>query len=155
MGMVLSVMDWDWTGADQEYRRALELKPSLTLARMTYASACLVPLGRYEEAIGQLRQALTNDPFALSLRAILAQTLVWPTGPTKRSTNCARSWIWSRATPLAASRLHWPTWRKDAIRDAIEALMVVREAVGDLPNYSGYLGYAHAKLAIARKPSAS
>ena len=146
MGMVLSFMDWDWTGADQEYRLALELKPSLTIARMTYAVGCLGPLGRYEEAIGQLRQALTNDPFALTLRTVLAQTLVMADRPDEALDELRHVLDMEPGYPVGRLTLAVAYMAKGCYQDAIEALMVVREAVGDLPNYSGYLGYAHAKL---------
>ena len=36
MAFVLNYGEWDWEGAEREYRRALELNPADTLARGTY-----------------------------------------------------------------------------------------------------------------------
>jgi tetratricopeptide (TPR) repeat protein len=42
---------------------------------------------------------------------------------------------------------HALAWEvKACYREALDALLPVRETARDLPNYAGYLGYAHAKL---------
>jgi serine/threonine-protein kinase len=55
--------DWDWPGAEAEYRRALELNPSLTYARRRYA-AFLAAVGRLDEAVEQASQAELLDSFS-------------------------------------------------------------------------------------------
>jgi eukaryotic-like serine/threonine-protein kinase len=59
----------DWTGAERDYRRAIELGPSNVLARQQYAH-WLSLHGRHDEAIAQARIAESLDP--LSPRATLA-----------------------------------------------------------------------------------
>ena len=55
--------DWDWTGADSEYRRAFQLNPSSAEAHMDYA--CFLPfLGRFDEARAEIRQAQELDPLS-------------------------------------------------------------------------------------------
>jgi eukaryotic-like serine/threonine-protein kinase len=53
--------DWDWRGADREFRRALELNPNLTIALHRY-SHLLVPLQRWEQSLSVSRRALELDP---------------------------------------------------------------------------------------------
>ena len=53
---------WDWPGAEQSYRRALELKPRLASARRKYA-ALLIQLGRSDEGVAHLHEALEHDPY--------------------------------------------------------------------------------------------
>jgi TolB-like protein/DNA-binding winged helix-turn-helix (wHTH) protein/tetratricopeptide (TPR) repeat protein len=55
---------WDWTGAESEYRRAIELNPSNATAHMWYASL-LIGLDRMSEAEGELHMAETLDPLSL------------------------------------------------------------------------------------------
>jgi len=58
---VIELYDWDWQGAEKEYRRALELSPNDTTAHFWY-SEYLAAMGRSEEAFAQSRQAMTLDP---------------------------------------------------------------------------------------------
>jgi adenylate cyclase len=54
-------LDWDWAGAEQEFRRAIELNPSLASNRY-HLAWLLATLGRAEEAIAEHRLAKELDP---------------------------------------------------------------------------------------------
>ena len=60
LAMVKQV-EWDWTGAEQEYRRAIELNPSYAMARISYAIH-IYALQRFEEAAAQAERAQQLDP---------------------------------------------------------------------------------------------
>lgn len=53
--------DFDWTNAENEYRRAVELSPNLDFARNNYAFFLSVT-GRHDEALEQLEQQRLRDP---------------------------------------------------------------------------------------------
>src|SRR2546425_714098 len=53
--------EWDWAGAEREYRRAIEFNPSYPLARIWYAQY-LVAMQRLEEAVAQAKRAQQLDP---------------------------------------------------------------------------------------------
>src|SRR5712691_11723121 len=53
--------EWDWPGAEREYRRAIELNPSYPLARIWYA-IYLYAMQRFEEAAAQAKRAQQLDP---------------------------------------------------------------------------------------------
>jgi TolB-like protein/Flp pilus assembly protein TadD len=55
--------DFDWSGAEQEFKRALELSPSDDDAYDLYGRLC-AGLGRYDEAIALQRRAHELDPLA-------------------------------------------------------------------------------------------
>jgi TolB-like protein/DNA-binding winged helix-turn-helix (wHTH) protein/Flp pilus assembly protein TadD len=57
--------DWDWPGAEREYRRALDLNPNLSKAHTGYA-AYLATIGRVQEAINEADRAHQLDPVSLS-----------------------------------------------------------------------------------------
>jgi tetratricopeptide (TPR) repeat protein len=59
---------WDWTVAEQEYKRALPLNPNLSEAYLRY-SALLSVLGRQEEALSMARRAQDLDPLDLRPRS--------------------------------------------------------------------------------------
>jgi len=53
--------EWDWPGAESEYRRAIELNPGLARAHHWYA-LLLVNMNRPNEAITEIQQAVDLDP---------------------------------------------------------------------------------------------
>ena len=55
--------DWDWTGAERAYKRAIELSPADAMARFNYAEL-LALLGRSEEAIAEAACATERDPIS-------------------------------------------------------------------------------------------
>lgn len=67
LGDVHLLFDWDWPAAEAEYRRALEINPSLPEAQLGYATY-LATLGRFEEALSRVQQAYIFDPLAIDSR---------------------------------------------------------------------------------------
>ena len=61
LGYVRLTFDWDWAGAEQEFRRALELNPNLASGHAGYAHY-LLTLGRSQEAIQELGELRNVDP---------------------------------------------------------------------------------------------
>ena len=66
LGLVQESHDWNWSGADASFRRALELAPGATHA-LTAAAGLARVLGRFDQAIALMRKAVVLDP--LSARA--------------------------------------------------------------------------------------
>ena len=62
LGFIKLVFDWDWPGAEQELRRALELNPSSPLAHMHYGRYLLLVPHRTDDAIQSCQQAYDLDP---------------------------------------------------------------------------------------------
>ncbi len=55
-------VDWDWAGAEREFKRAIELNPSSPDAPIYYSHFLMI-MGRPDEAMPQARRALGLDPF--------------------------------------------------------------------------------------------
>ena len=66
LGWVLKSSEWDWKGADEAFRRALELAPGSTLA-MNGAATLAGNLGRFEDATALLRRASVLDPLNVAV----------------------------------------------------------------------------------------
>jgi tetratricopeptide (TPR) repeat protein len=69
---VKSTQDWDWRGAEQEFRRALELDPRNSTAHHWYAMSCLAPMGRLDEALEEMQLANALDPISSIISRDLA-----------------------------------------------------------------------------------
>jgi TolB-like protein/Tfp pilus assembly protein PilF/tRNA A-37 threonylcarbamoyl transferase component Bud32 len=63
----LFIYDWDWTAADREFRRAIELNPRYASAHQWYAFL-LAARGRMDEALVEGHTALELDPASVSVR---------------------------------------------------------------------------------------
>jgi TolB-like protein len=57
-----TLLNFDWQGAEDDYKRAIELNPTYLQAHSWYALLLLAPLGRRAEARGQLAYAQSADP---------------------------------------------------------------------------------------------
>jgi tetratricopeptide (TPR) repeat protein len=60
--------NWDVAGAEREYRRAIELRPTDAQSHHWYATA-LVELARYKESIDEIDRARELDPSSKSIAA--------------------------------------------------------------------------------------
>jgi TolB-like protein len=76
-GMIAATYDWDWTTAEREFQRSLELDPNLALTHYRYAWTYLSPLGRHEEAIAEMRKAMDLEPLSLIQGANFAGVLMY------------------------------------------------------------------------------
>jgi adenylate cyclase len=57
---------WDYSGAEREYRRAIELDPNLSVAHMHYGFL-LIDLGRTEQGLKEMHRARELDPLSLDI----------------------------------------------------------------------------------------
>jgi len=60
--------DWDWAGAEAEYRKAIGLNPNDTTSHHWYA-LLLQNLGRLNEALAEIEKALALDPASPQINA--------------------------------------------------------------------------------------
>jgi serine/threonine-protein kinase len=70
LGWVTFIYDWDWPGAEREFRRAIELNPRYSTAHQWY-SWYLMAMGRFDEALSEGRVAVELDPASVSIRRSL------------------------------------------------------------------------------------
>lgn len=69
LAAVKILQDWDWTGAEQEFQRALDLNSNFAQAHHWYGNLLLGPEGRHDEAIAELQRAQELDPLCLIISA--------------------------------------------------------------------------------------
>jgi eukaryotic-like serine/threonine-protein kinase len=63
LGGIKFSFDWDWEGAEREFRRAIELNPNDVTAHFWYAQL-LLALARWDEALASVEWATHLDPVA-------------------------------------------------------------------------------------------
>ena len=67
LGYCLANYDWNWSAAQREFKRALELRPGYATAHHWYGLLYLAAMGRLDEAISELQQALELDSLSLPI----------------------------------------------------------------------------------------
>jgi DNA-binding winged helix-turn-helix (wHTH) protein/Tfp pilus assembly protein PilF len=70
LGFVKLYFDWDWRGAETEFRRAIALDPDYAATHQWY-SIYLLAAGRPEEASHEIRLARQRDPLSLPINSDL------------------------------------------------------------------------------------
>lgn len=74
LAVIAQNYDWDWSTAEREYRRAIELDPGYATAHQWYAE-CLGFEGRFDEAFAESERARKLDPLSLIISADYAALL--------------------------------------------------------------------------------
>jgi len=76
LGLVAESYDYDWSEAEKEFRRAIELNPQYATAHQWYAEY-LAWQGRFDEAIAESEQARQLDPMSLIIASDHATILYY------------------------------------------------------------------------------
>jgi tetratricopeptide (TPR) repeat protein len=74
LGLVKEHFEWDWSGAEREFRRAIELNPNSATAHHWYGDY-LSNMGRSDEGLRETKKAQELDPLSLIINTTLAKQL--------------------------------------------------------------------------------
>jgi adenylate cyclase len=74
---VLVNYDWNWSTAEKEFKRSIELKPDYATAHEWYAIHYLTATGRLEEAFQEMKRALELEPASLVMNTFMGATLYY------------------------------------------------------------------------------
>ena len=70
LGLIFQNSDQNWSEAEREYKRAIELEPNYATTHQWYGEL-LIQLGRVDEALVHFQKAAEIDPFSLPINADL------------------------------------------------------------------------------------
>ena len=110
--------DWDWAGAEREFRRALELNPSHAGVRHSYAHF-LMAMGRGEESHAESQRAVELDPVDAGLTACLGWHNVWAGEYDQAIQETLGALRMSPNAAFAKINLGWAYERKSMFEEAI------------------------------------
>jgi TolB-like protein/DNA-binding winged helix-turn-helix (wHTH) protein/Flp pilus assembly protein TadD len=69
--------EWDWPGAEREFRRAIELNPGDATSHQWYAELSSEVLGQHEEAIAEIKKAQSLDLLSPIINTIAGRILLF------------------------------------------------------------------------------
>jgi adenylate cyclase len=70
LGEVKSHYEWDFIGAEREYKRAIQLKPNYARAHWWYG-VYLSAMGRHQEAIAEAKRAQELEPLSVLISDVV------------------------------------------------------------------------------------
>jgi serine/threonine protein kinase/tetratricopeptide (TPR) repeat protein len=144
---LLKRLDWDWAGAEKEYRRASELNSNYPSTHHWY-SLFLCEVKRSDEAIEESRLALRLDP----LSPIMNNQLAWTLLAAGKNGSAVEQW--KRTLDLDPNLLEahlWLSkayWTKGLYPEAMSEAEKAASYSGRTPRYVAGIGHA---LAAAGK----
>jgi eukaryotic-like serine/threonine-protein kinase len=75
LGFILILSDYDYAGAEREYKRAIELNPNYAFAHQNLG-VMLCRIGRQAEGMVEVRRALELDPFSTIVNRLYGDVLI-------------------------------------------------------------------------------
>jgi serine/threonine-protein kinase len=90
LASIKAVTNWDWQGAENEYRRAIELNPKYPTAHHWYAAQLLLQ-GRLEQALEEIKIAQQLDPLSLGINKDYAVILLYAGDYEKALEQCRKT----------------------------------------------------------------
>ena len=76
LGLILNTYDYDFTGAEREFKRAIEINPNYATAHQFYGEL-LMYLDRREESDAEFRRALEIDPLSLIINRQYGESMIY------------------------------------------------------------------------------
>ena len=142
LGVVRGLYEWDWRGAERDFRRAITLDPSYATAHQWYAEY-LSSLGRHQEALAEAERAATLDPLSRVISVDKAGVLIRARRYDEAVTELRSTLDFDPSFPPAHNYLAWAYLVKKMHVEAVaEAETAVR--MGGRSFGMGRLAYAYA-----------
>lgn len=143
LAMVKLAYDWDWSGAESEFKRAIELNPSDSDARRQYGFY-LTFVGRFDEAVAQMRRARELDPVSPVIIAETGQALYMARRYDEAMEECRNALEMDPNFGFAHWTLGLVYMAKRMYEQAAQAFQKAIPLSGDSPDETASLGHAYA-----------
>ena len=142
LGWIKMFYDWDWAAAEKAFKRAIELNPNYATAHEWYAMF-LAPMGRFDEAISELKKAQELDPLSLIIHAIGGYVYSFA-GLTDKAIECCHKTIEMDPNFMLTYFFLGNAYSWNSLwKEAISAFQKLAALSGDSPLALGFLGFAY------------
>ncbi|MFN8002596.1 MAG: tetratricopeptide repeat protein [Acidobacteriota bacterium] len=140
LGFLTMWYDWDFLKAERELLRAIELNPNLATAHHWY-SYTLMLLERTDEALAQMRHALTLDPLSLVITTDIGELLYRQRRYQEAIAQCQKA---RDLDPQFGMAIFWQLLCYLQL-NADDAISILNLCATNLPHQYRALTVAHAK----------
>src|SRR5947207_54006 len=142
---VLMNYDWNWSEAEKEFKRSIELKPDYATAHQWYAIHFLTATGRLEEAVQEMKKALELEPASLVMNTFMGATLYYAGRYDEAIDQCRRTIQMDPNFAVAHWHLGLAYEQKQVLDAATEEFKKAISLSGGSPLMRAALGRAYAK----------
>lgn len=136
--------EWDKSGAEKEFRRAIELNPSYATAHAWYAEE-LAALGRGDQALAEIERAREVDPLSLPVSVVAGWILYVERDNDQAIDQFQRTLELDSNFAIAHLYLGRAYVQKGNLEQAIVEAQTATRLSGSHPFYMAWLGYAYAR----------
>jgi TolB-like protein/DNA-binding winged helix-turn-helix (wHTH) protein/Tfp pilus assembly protein PilF len=143
LAFCLDGFDWDLQSADREFQQGIRLSPNYATAHHWYAWH-LSLVGRYNEAIAEMRRAESLDPLSLIINADLAELLLIAHSYDQSIEQSRKTIAMDPNFALAHNQLGQAYLQKQMPIEAITELQKAVELSGGSPTCTANLARAYA-----------
>jgi TolB-like protein/DNA-binding winged helix-turn-helix (wHTH) protein/Tfp pilus assembly protein PilF len=141
LGRIAFNYEWDWPGAEREFKRTIALKPDFAPVHHWY-SHLLISQGRFEESLSESLRGLALDPLDVALNFHLGFHYWNARQYEQASTQLQKTLAMNPNHPDTNGILGLVYAQQGRYREAIEKLQKSMELRGF--DYRGLLGYVYA-----------
>lgn len=141
LAMKKAYYEWDWAGAEREFRRILEADPGSAEVYRSFG-VVLANMGRFDEANQQFQRALTLDPLSLQVNLAPGTVLFYQGRYDSAIEHGGKLFEMDPNFYQAHLLIGWSYQRKRMHLEAIEALKRARELAPGNTEIAAALGYA-------------
>ncbi len=143
LGSVKYFYDWDWSGAETECKRAIELSANDPHAHQTYAFYLLI-MGRNREAITEIKLAQTLEPLSLHMNSQVARVLFFSHEYDQAIEQCRRTLEMDANFGPAHLFLARAYNQKRMYDEALTQLQKANDLLGPSAEVLAVIGYTYA-----------
>jgi DNA-binding winged helix-turn-helix (wHTH) protein/Tfp pilus assembly protein PilF len=142
---VLMNYDWNWSEAEKEFMLSMQLNPDYATAHQWYAVHYLTAMGRLEEALKEMQQALELEPTSLVMNSFMGATLYFAGRYDEAIEQCRRTIEMDPNFAVAHWHLGLAYEQEEMFDEAIEEFQRAITLSGGCPLMKASLGHAYAK----------
>jgi TolB-like protein/Tfp pilus assembly protein PilF len=150
LGHIRLIYEWDWDGAEEAFRRAIELNPGYATAHQWYA-LYLNARGRSEDALEELRKAEALDPLSPAVKSAVAEAHYFARRYGEAAAASQKALELDPNFILGYLNLGRALEMQGRFDEAITALRQGWELSGRAPGMTLFLGHAYAAKGEHRK----
>jgi adenylate cyclase len=142
---ILMNYDWNWSAAEKEFKRSIELTPDYATGHQWYAIHYLTATGRFEEAVQEMKKALELEPASLVMNTFMGATLYYAGRYDEAIDQCRRTIEMDPNFAVAHWHLGLAYEQKQALDAATEEFKKAISLSGGSPLMQAALVRAYAK----------
>jgi len=144
LALAYHLYGWDWSRAEQEFKRAIELNPNYATAHFWYAMF-LSNMGRHTEALAAIKKAQELDPLSVTIQYVVGFVCYLARQYDQALEELRKAVELGPDFPVAHSYLGRVYIEKGMLQAALAEFEKAVALSGRDPYYVSFLGYGQAR----------